>query len=75
MNKAYLLLGPEEGDKKEKLDAIKREIKASCPDHEEESYYASDDSASSILSSLSSGISSRITVPDVSRRFSLSGDA
>ena len=52
MNKAYLLLGPEEGDKKEKLDAIKREIKASYPDHEEESYYASDDSASSILSSL-----------------------
>ena len=52
MGKSYLLLGPEEGDKKEKLIEIKSTVKNEFPDLEEESYYASDDSASAILTSL-----------------------
>ena len=52
MTKAYLLLGPEEGDKKERLDEIKNELRSAYPELEEESYYASDDSALSVLSSL-----------------------
>lgn len=52
MNRIYLLLGPEEGDKKDKLEEIRRAIFAFDPDMEEESYYAGDDSASQILQTL-----------------------
>lgn len=52
MEKAYLLLGPEEGDKREKLDEIRRTLREKYPDAEDESYYAGDDASSSILATL-----------------------
>ncbi len=52
MSNIYLLLGPEEGDKKDKINEIRKSVFEKYPDAEDENFFTSDDSPDTILQAL-----------------------